>query len=103
MECDLFALAADRLEHHTDFNRLEARGTLRIALKAAGVDAKDFTLAELEAVFAKIMPGELEQRGSADADAVCRVVMKSLAGAVSDTAEASAVSRDEIVRRLGSA
>jgi hypothetical protein len=103
MDSDLFAVASLRLQHHTDLDRLESRGTLRIALKKAGVDAKSFTLEELEAVLAMILPGELSQRGVGDAEAVCVAVMKSLAGEVCEPSEASATSRDEILRRLAGA
>ena len=102
MGSDLFSVVSLRLEQYTDLDRLEARGTLRIALKKAGVDAKSFTLEELETVFAMILPDELSQRGVEDAEATCGAVMKSLAGEVGEAAAASATARDEILRRLGS-
>ena len=102
MESDLFALVAAGLEAHTDLDRLEARGTLRIALKKAGVDPKTFTVPELEAVFAKIMPDELAQRGAANAVEVCGIVLKSLPSEVPAAPGDSATSRDEIMRRLAS-
>ena len=102
MDSDLFALVADRLEALTDLDRLEARGTLRIALKKAGVNAKKFTGAELEAVFAKIMPDELAKRGATDAADVCNRVLASLPSDERDEPGDSAASRDEIMRRLAS-
>ncbi len=53
MATDLFDIVAERLEHHTEFSRLEARGTLRIALKEAGLKAQTLTLPQLETVFEK--------------------------------------------------
>ena len=103
MSSDLFALVSLRLEQHTNLDRLEARGTLRIALKKAGVDARSFTLEELVAVFAMVLPGELSRRGIGDAEAICSAVTKSLAGEVGEAAEASATARDEILRRLAGA
>jgi len=100
MDSDTFTIVADRLCELSELDRLEARGTLRIALKKAGVDAKSLGREDLEATFAKIMPGELESRGCADAGAICDAIMKSLDG---DTPESSTRSRDEIMRRLGSA
>ena len=35
-----FDLISERLEELTSFNRLEARGTLRIALKESGLEVK---------------------------------------------------------------
>ena len=56
MDATLFDLAAERLEYHTGFDRLEARGTLRIALKIAGLTAKSVTVGALCVVFVKVMP-----------------------------------------------
>ena len=102
MELDPFSLVAERLEQQTSLNRLEARGTLRIALKGAGVDSKSFTFTELEAVFAKIMPGELARCGVADTDAICDAVLKSLPTGAFDAARDSATMRDAIMRRIAS-
>ena len=51
MACALFDLAAERLEHHTTLNRLQARGTLRLALKLAGLEPKDIDLVEVHDCF----------------------------------------------------
>ena len=99
MDSDSFTIVADRLCQLSDLDRLEARGTIRIGFKKAGVDVGCFGLDDLEAVFAKIMPGELAARGCADARTICAAIMKSLEGDVPKTAIRS---RDEIVRRLGS-
>ncbi|MCH7709796.1 MAG: hypothetical protein IH884_15015, partial [Myxococcales bacterium] len=93
MKADLFGLVADRLETLTELDRLEARGTLRIALKKAGVDSRKFTIAELEVVFAKIMPDELSCRGATDAAEVCNRVLNSLPSDVRDEPGDSADSR----------
>jgi hypothetical protein len=100
MDSDRFTLVADRLSQLSELDRLEARGTVRIAFKMAGVDVNHFGLDDLEAVLANIMPGELEKRGCADAGAICQAITKSLEGDVPQTA---ARPRDEIMRRLGSA
>jgi hypothetical protein len=99
MGSDSFTIVADRLEELSDLDRLEARGTIRLAFKKAGVDVASFGLNDLEAVFATIMPEELEARGCDDARAICDVLVKSLAG---DIPEKGSRSRDEIMRRLGS-
>ena len=100
MDTALFDLAADSLEQHSAFDRLEARGTLRIALKAAGVDPKNLTGAQLQVVFEKVMPGELESRGVSNARDVCAAVLADLARASGAAAVASATSPDDIFRRL---
>ena len=98
----LFDIAAESLERHTSFNRLEARGTLRIALKAAGLELDPVTAQQLQVVFEKLMPGELETRDVSDAEAVCRAVAEEIARtpAPSGTTEASG-DLDEVFGRLG--
>ena len=86
MAAALFDFAAERLEHHAGFNRLEARGTLRIALKVAGLDVGSVTAGQLCVVFEKVMPVELEKRGVKNAAEVCGAVIEALANeAPSDT------------------
>jgi hypothetical protein len=100
MVSDTFTIVAEKIDESTQLGRLESRGTLRIALKKAGLDAKSLGLADLEAVFAKVMPGELKAVGCADADAVCDAIMTSLHR---DVPESATHSSDEIMRRLGNA
>ena len=100
MAVNLFDFATERLEHHASLERLEARGTLRIALKAAGLDPKNLTGAQLQVVFEKLMPGELESRGVNDVRDVCAAVLTDLARAGGAAEDASATSPDEIFRRL---
>jgi hypothetical protein len=101
MATDLFDFAAERLEQHTSFSRLEARGTLRIAIKSAGLDAKGLTVDQLGVVFEKLMPGELERRGVKDAASICNAVIGELANAPTSTDASSSDDVDGIFRRLG--
>jgi hypothetical protein len=100
MAADGFDFAAERLEHHTSLDRLEARGTLRIALKAAGLTANSVTAGQLAVVFEKLMPEELEKRGVSDAAAACRAVIEDLANSPAPPDEAPAADVDAIFRRL---
>jgi hypothetical protein len=97
----LFDIAAERLEETSEMDRLEARGTLRIAVKEAGLDVQNLTLPQLQAVFEKLMPKELEARGVTDAAATCKAVMKDIASAASAADLATSNSPDEIFKRLG--
>jgi hypothetical protein len=99
----IFDVAAERLETHSDLDKLEARGTLRIALRAAGLDANALSIAQLEVVMDKIMPGELERRGVWKPESVCSAVMadvKRQFGEAADTSEDA--SPESVFRRLGS-
>jgi hypothetical protein len=100
MATDLFDLAAERLEHHTSFSRLEARGTLRLALKTAGLDAKSVTAGQLRVVFEKLIPGELEKRDVSNAAEACGAVIDDLANSPAPTEETPATDLDAIFRRL---
>ena len=71
MADNAFEWTCEQLEARTDLNRLEARGTVRIALKAAGFDPRHVGGSQMAAVLRKVMPGELFSRGIGDADAVC--------------------------------
>ena len=101
MSTEAFDCAAERLEALTDFDRLEARGTLRIALKEAGLTDKDLTLSQLEAVFDKVMPEQLEKRAVDDAQAVCSAVIKELRLAGISSKASGTASSDEVFSRLG--
>ncbi len=65
-----FDAVAEALERETDFDRLAARGTLRLALRALGLDVRAGT-AELLRVVTGPLPRELSSRGVEQAEAVC--------------------------------
>jgi hypothetical protein len=101
MAADLFDLAAENLERTTDMDRLAARGTLRIALKEAGLDAHKLTLPQLRAVFERLMPKELDARGVSDAAATCEAAMDEIARSADAIDIASSASPDDVFKRLG--
>ncbi len=101
MATDLFDAAAERLEQECDMDRLESRGTLRIALKEAGLDAKNLTFSQVTVVFDKIMPQQLEARAVGNSESVCGAVISRLKASGLENAS-SHTSSDEIFSRLGS-
>jgi hypothetical protein len=66
------------LETVTSLDRLEARGTVRIALKQAGLEARSVTPDQLEVVAHKILPGELGQRAVDWPDSICEQLITGL-------------------------
>ena len=100
MSVELFDFAAERLEHHTSLDRLEARGTLRIALKVAGLPAKSVNAAQLCVVLEKVMPKELETRGVSDAAVVCSAVIDDLMNSPAPSEASAATDLDSIFHRL---
>ncbi len=71
------------LESTTSLDRLAARGTVRLALKGAGIDPARITAAQMQIVVMRVLPKELSSRGVESAEAVCDAIVASL-GAVQD-------------------
>jgi len=103
MDMSLFDFAAQKLEQHTGFSQLEARGTLRIAVKSAGLEPKSLTVDELRVVFEKLMPGELDQRGVEDTLSVCAAVIRDLEDAPVTEGDSASNNPDDVFRRLAKA
>ena len=95
----IFDFVAEQLESSTDLDKLEARGTVRLALKAAGLDARSVTKEQMIVLLDKVLPGELSARGVGSADATC----EQLAGALKsfDAGGAGSESPEDVFRRLG--
>jgi len=98
---DLFEFAAERIEARTNLARLEARGTLRLALKSAGLEAGSVSFDEMRVVFERVLPGELETRGVHDAAGVCRAVLDEVAGSSWAQSAARGATAEEVFKRLG--
>ena len=93
-----FDWICQELESQTDLDRLEARGTVRIALKSSGLEASSVLPDQMRVVIERILPGELNARGVETAEALC----SRLADRVSSVASGDvADSPDEVFRRLG--
>jgi hypothetical protein len=80
-ESQAFTIACEQLEQATNLERIEARGTIRLALKEAGLDAASVSGSQLTVVVEKILPRELEARGVADTASVCSTIKSALASA----------------------
>ncbi|MDH3520402.1 MAG: hypothetical protein OEM49_08080 [Myxococcales bacterium] len=101
MTTTLFDAVAEMLQARTSLDRLQARGTLRLALKVAGLDPSDLSTEQLRVVLEKILPRELETRGVEQAAAICSAVMTDVASSHVAEAADSRASVDEIFSRLG--
>ena len=94
-----FEHACESLERLTELSRLEARGTLRIALKEAGLDPASVKAAELRVVARMVLPNELAARGIADAESICERLRSELA----EVQDSAGIDTPEAVfARLGS-
>jgi hypothetical protein len=98
----VFARTCSELEGRIGLDGLAVRGTVRIALKAAGLDVASVGVAEMSVVLRRVLPKELETRGVPDALAVCEAVAQILAGLSFETAPDRAARAAETVARFGS-
>jgi hypothetical protein len=78
VEDDLFSFVANEIEQCTPLDRLESRGTLRIVLKDSGLDPKTVTRKQFGVILESVAPGELENRGVAEAQAICAALIQKL-------------------------
>ena len=93
-----FEWLCNELEQASSLDRLEARGTVRLALKQSGLEARSVTPDQMKVVIEKVLPAELEARGIADGERICRGLLPGLANvSAGDHAE----SPDEVFKRLG--
>ena len=70
-DSEVFDFVCSELERRTNLDRLEARGTVRLTLKQAGLEARNVTAQQMGVAVEKLLPGELESRGVTDAAQQC--------------------------------
>ncbi len=96
----VFEHACAVLEQLTQLSRLEARGTIRIALKETGLDPASVKVTELNVVARRVLPNELASRGVADAEPICERLCSGLSE-IQDSAGTE--TPDTVFARLGGA
>ena len=84
-ESAVFERTCAELERATSFDNLSARGTIRLALKSAGLDAREVTTAQMIVVVKRVLPGELKARGVKEHDAICSTIGAHLSGLAPET------------------
>ncbi len=96
----VFEWACDVLERTSKMTRLQARGTMRLVLGAAGLDAAMLTGKQMRVVANKLLGKELRVRAVDDPDGICTALqnipadIEAASGLIHPTPE-------EIVSRLG--
>lgn len=96
-----FDLTAELLTVATAMDALAARGTVRLALKAAGLDASTVTSAQMLAVLRSVLPDDLTRRGVSDPGAVCARISERLTAANLVTSSDGADRAASIFERFG--
>lgn len=84
-ESALFDAVATALGDETSMDPLAARGTLRLALRKAGLEPRGLDAGAMRAVIERILPDELGVRGIENPAAVC----ERLASRIPDAAPAA--------------
>jgi hypothetical protein len=74
----LFDVAAAQLAELSSLSLAEARGTLRLACRDAGLRTDLITLPKLKVLLARVLPRELALRGVAGAEAACAALASKL-------------------------
>ena len=97
-----FEWLCEQLEVRTTLKRIEARGTVRLALKEAGFTPKDISAPELKVVVRKLLVRELEARRIEGAEGVCRSLAAEMPMSVAvDDVHKQAETAMSIFGRLG--
>lgn len=88
-----------QIEEATPFDRLESRGTVRLAIKEAGLDARTVTFAEIAVLVKRVLPLELRRRGIDEGESICA----SIFGRIGDrkTRAPSHETPESVFSRLG--
>lgn len=89
----VFEFVCAELERGTSLGRLEARGTVRLALKEAGLGANTVSVREMDVVLARLLPAALASRGIDAGEALCERIRAGVAslrdtGGTTETPEA---------------
>jgi len=98
-ESAVFESTCEALARATSFDNPSARGTVRHALKSAGLDARQVTSAQMRVVLKHVLPGELRALGIKEPDAVCSTIAERIAGIAPIPAQGPSV--EDVFRRLG--
>lgn len=96
-----FEWVTEELELTSSLDRLQARGTLRLVLKKAGLDASEVTAKQMEVALRELLPGELQSRGVEEGGEACEQLVRGLSTAGLGDRVASADSPEAVFSRLG--
>lgn len=75
-----FAWTCSEIERATSLSDLVARGTVRLALKQAGLEAQSVSGEEMAIVLREILPRELAARAVANAPKLCSEIAARIHG-----------------------
>ena len=100
VESPVFDWMSNALEEVTPWNALSARGTVRLALKKAGLDPRSVNKVEMIVVVDRLLERELAVRGIEDAAQVCRDLRSRLETESFGSGAHQPVRPEEVFRRV---
>ena len=96
----LFESVAAELQKRSNLENLEARGTIRLALKASGLTVREVTREQMIVVIDQIMPRELRVRGVENPETVCGELSQAVKGVEVEEGKSTGTSPEDVFRRL---
>jgi hypothetical protein len=87
------------IEERTSLNRLEARGTVRLTLREAGLESGSVRAEQLAVVLEKLLSGQLASRGIDGSDDLCRELARCILEVELDGDRSEAP--EDVFHRLG--
>jgi hypothetical protein len=96
----LFEFVAAELKKRSDLEDLEARGTIRLALKSSGLTAREVTREQMVVIIDQVMPRELRVRGVENPEGVCGELALAVKGFEAENGESDGSSPEDVFRRL---
>jgi hypothetical protein len=96
----IFDFVAEEIEQKTELAKLEARGTVRLALKEAGFEVGGITTEQMAVVLERVMPAELASRGVENAESVCSSLAASIKEFRDAVEEHGSASPESVFARL---
>ena len=74
----VFEWLSDSLERRTGLSRMQARGTLRLALHEVGLESVRLSAGQARVLLQRVLPDQLRARGIADGEAACAEIVEQL-------------------------
>lgn len=96
-----FEFVCERLETISKISRIEARGTVRLALREVGKNPAYISPQDMQTILTKVLPRMLQSRGLKDAAQICNEVARQLSQAKLSSG-ATYLDPADVFARLGS-
>ena len=100
-ESPVFEWVAAAVERKTPLSRLQARGTVRLTLKHAGLEPGTVTLKQMAIVVPRLLPAALGRLHVTGAEEVCRAIAAELEDAPELRDLETRESAYDVFRRFG--